>query len=910
MNSIDLSIILPVYNGGEFLDRCLVSLLRQTVCNFEIIVVNDGSIDNSRDIILSYISRFPDRFIFLDQKNGGPSKARNAGLVAAHGEYIGFIDSDDWVDADYYLRLILAARQEQADLVVSGRCDVLTDTVPPRFVRRIPADSYPCASIFEAPGLLSETTQFIWDKLFRRDIIEKNGLLFDERFRYTEDVLFLCKYKFYCQCIYTTPLTMYYHFQHDNNPAAKYGSSLLDVPEVLREIFEFYREKNSFTPLYDAFFDLAAKRLLFRIDRYPYMNNKPLQYAFYKQTVQVLKDYFPDWRRRLIHYGSNGGGVESLYRVNSFLMKIYINLPGSYVLRRRQALRLKKEKREQRNIKRKALANRLMRYFGLFRTAYYRFCLNHLSLRNDTVFIESKGGRDLAGNMLTLLRESLRQGKKVQLSIRSEYSSRFTSLCRRYGIATTGISVVRPDTFSYYRSLATSKYLFHDSALPHWFIKRKNQCYLNTWHGVPLKQMGIDVPGRAYAIRDVQHNLLLADYLLFPNRFMQEKMFQAYMLNGLYSGRIITESYPRVSVLLDEQRRTELRNDLGLQNYKVVCYLPTWRGILTKKENAKQHADCLYYLRHLDRLLDDDMLFYVKLHPYSQKGFHPGSYKHIRMFPEDYETYDFLSVCDTLVTDYSSVFFDFAFTGRKIILFAYDYEEYLQVRGLYLSLNDLPFPLVTTVHALYRELCEPKSYDDSLFIEEYCPYDAHNTASAICSMLFGKPSVTACRTAFPEFTKLPVLFYGGLLTPDTATAEMYRLLTLQQESVPIRFGVLSPAMQSFANRLDKALVLADYISIDPNLFYTPLEALAYLLILKKRIKIKLLSGYLERLFLREYYRNFGTLQFAAVVIFDRSDQRLTNVLSAAPNTKVLFYEDNLPQIAEQLKNHPDPYKKN
>ena len=97
---------------------------------------------------------------------------------------------------------------------------------------------------------------------------------------------------------------------------------------------------------------------------------------------------------------------------------------------------------------------------------------------------------------------------------------------------------------------------------------------------------------------------------------------------------------------------------------------------MTKKENTRQHKDCLHYLNQLDSQLGDDVILYVKLHPYAERGFHAENYRHIRMFPSNYETYDFLTVCDVLITDYSSVFFDFAVTGRKIILFAYDYEEY------------------------------------------------------------------------------------------------------------------------------------------------------------------------------------------------------------------------------------------
>ena len=85
------------------------------------------------------------------------------------------------------------------------------------------------------------------------------------------------------------------------------------------------------------------------------------------------------------------------------------------------------------------------------------------------------------------------------------------------------------------------------------------------------------------------------------------------------------------------------------------------------------------------------------------------SFKHIKRFPSNYETYDFLNICDVLVTDYSSVFFDFACTRKKIVLFPYDKEEYLQDRGMYFSMDELPFPQVVDIVSLLEELRSEKN---------------------------------------------------------------------------------------------------------------------------------------------------------------------------------------------------------
>lgn len=901
MNLINVSIILPVYNCEDYLDRCLVSLLRQTIKNYEIIMVDDGSTDHSPEIADSYASRFPDRVRVFHQENKGPSAARNLALSHARGKYVGFMDSDDWADTDMFLRLFLIAEQEPADLVICGRYDIITERKPFRYVKRTPNTSYPCSTIFESPGVMSDTTQFVWDKLFRRSIIEEHEIRFDERFRYTEDVLFLCVYKYYCNCIYTIPDPLYYHYQNDANPAAKYGPSLLDVPDVLEEIFAFYTRKGYFEPLSDVFFGLTAARLILRINRFPYMSGKDIQAEFCRRMYRVMKKYFPGWRKRIIFHGKRDhrGGLAYIYRGFPLLMRIYILLPNRLKGQFRTFCALRRQFHKKCSDKFTSLKKRSRKYTGLLLNSYYSFYLRKHSLKKQRVLFESKSGREPAGNMLSLLRESLQQKKTVYLALKKENQNCMKTLCRRYNIPVKQLHFVRPESFAFYRVLATAGYLFNDSAFPHRFVKREGQIYLNTWHGVPLKAMGCEVPGRAYAIGDVQRNFLQADYLLFPNPFMQEKMFHSYMLNGLYHGKVLQEAYPRVSILTDENRRSELRQELGLTNQRVFCYLPTWRGLMTKKQNTRQYADCLYFLRKLDRMLQEDMILYVKLHPYAQKGFVPGEYRHIRMFPDDYETYDFLTVCDTLITDYSSVFFDFAVSHRKIVLFAYDYEEYRKDRGLYLNLETLPFPLAYTVEELYHELCTPKSYDDTAFLQEYCPYDPKDTAARICTTLYQQRQ--DCRITEHKQDSL-CLLYGELLEPGTAYTQLMQILssTDYPNNLHLVTGVLSAALGEEPQRLQRLLTVSRFLSMEPDLYYTPLEALAYRVTVKRNKKSKLFDRLLFRLYQREFRRNFSTLHFSVILFCTEEDERYRRILQAASNSIFLTYMDGLPEIMKAL----------
>lgn len=100
-----LSIIVPVYNVEKFIDKCLYSLVNQTLQDIEIIIVNDGSTDNSQNIIDEYVKNYSNKLVSLNKENGGLSDARNFGLKHASGEYVGFVDSDDFIDFDMYEKL-------------------------------------------------------------------------------------------------------------------------------------------------------------------------------------------------------------------------------------------------------------------------------------------------------------------------------------------------------------------------------------------------------------------------------------------------------------------------------------------------------------------------------------------------------------------------------------------------------------------------------------------------------------------------------------------------------------------------------------------------------------------------------------------------------------------------------------
>ncbi len=170
---VSVSVIVPVYRVEKYLDRCLDSLVNQTLEEIEIIVVNDGSPDNSQAIIDRYVNNYPNRVFGYIKPNGGLSDARNFGIQYARGAYIGFVDSDDYIDLEMYERMYTKALVEDADLVI---CDIMYEweqtnrTMLMKGLKDIAGVSKK-KSAFLSP-------LFAWNKLYHRKFF------FENKFRY------------------------------------------------------------------------------------------------------------------------------------------------------------------------------------------------------------------------------------------------------------------------------------------------------------------------------------------------------------------------------------------------------------------------------------------------------------------------------------------------------------------------------------------------------------------------------------------------------------------------------------------------------------------------------------------------------------------------------------------------------
>lgn len=385
-------------------------------------------------------------------------------------------------------------------------------------------------------------------------------------------------------------------------------------------------------------------------------------------------------------------------------------------------------------------------------------------IKESAFLLEAGQGKNINGNMFALAKELCVNPRwknfKVYWVITDDTKESAKKRFETYGYS---IEFINRTSDQYAQLLACVKYLATDNSFPPYFSKRSEQVLLNTWHGTPLKTLGKSDIKNAKSLANIQKNYLMTDYALFPNELTKEVFMKDYMLERLYQGKIVMGDYPRNSALLNTEIHSQIRKELNLENKQVIAYMPTWRGSDRTADAQIQKKILTKYFDELDFLLEEDQFFYVNLHFLVGNIIDFSNYVHIRPFPSEYETYEFLGMCDCLVTDYSSVFFDYAVTEKKIVLFAYDLEDYMRDRGTYFSIYDLPFPIVQNVKDLAKELQSKRSPDLQAFLKTYCNYRNIQAPRDLISLMVNQEKGALCVQKNEKKTNHLVMIYVGEL---------------------------------------------------------------------------------------------------------------------------------------------------
>lgn len=220
-----LTLAIPVYNMQNLLDRCMEALLRQTSREFEILLIDDGSTDDSPSLCDAYAARYPDLVRVIHKHNGGLSSARNTGIDAAWGEFIIFPDPDDWVEPEYVQQLLELQRKGDTDLVCTGYyVDSGNNCVPGS--PELPGQELTPREARKALLLEPRLSGFAWNKMYRLQIIRENELRFLDDVGITEDLDFVFRYLGRCGSVYHAPSVRTYHYWQRPDAATHSGFSV------------------------------------------------------------------------------------------------------------------------------------------------------------------------------------------------------------------------------------------------------------------------------------------------------------------------------------------------------------------------------------------------------------------------------------------------------------------------------------------------------------------------------------------------------------------------------------------------------------------------------------------------------------------------------------------------------------
>ena len=264
--------------------------------------------------------------------------------------------------------------------------------------------------------------------------------------------------------------------------------------------------------------------------------------------------------------------------------------------------------------------------------------------------------------------------------------------------------LVKYGSKAYKRAYHRAKYFITNSRLPEWIVKKEKQVYIQTWHGTPLKKLGYDITvSGSNAMNSKQeicdkykHDAKRYNYMVSPSKFCTEKFHSAFQLSSKV--KVIEKGYPRNDQLFKnpEKQALEIKKKLKLpKNKKIILYAPTWR------DNEHQSGVGYVQTLHIDfdilqKELGKDCIILFRSHYFIANEFDFSKYHGFLYDVSKYdEVNDLYIVSDILITDYSSVFFDFANLKRPMIFYMYDYESYKNnLRDFYIDLEELPGPIM------------------------------------------------------------------------------------------------------------------------------------------------------------------------------------------------------------------------
>ena len=745
-----ISFVVAYHGERKYLEDCFSSLEAQTNKEFDVIVVCDSCTEEEKEAVAEMPASFP--FTVLQTEGqSGVAAARNTGLHACTGEYVFFMDCDDFLkenavermlqqmeDRDVlYVRRIYSwigyrgflemdklpedSKEKNTYLLIS-RVDKEDKTFPD-----MPEDLPPKEQVLY--HLMRSVVRFsaisALNLLIRRDLLENQGICFPEDKQYMTDMEFVAQLFLAAGSAGEITDEPLYVKRRRNDPVnlpslGQKRPLVTGAKETMKAYLAVKNIWNGQMPFLETCLDCKFIKDYVRMTIPVYMKEK-------KPTV--VKPVYDLAEQCLQRVSADALRLARPYTRKSVKYSLS-HTPEQIAARARRHSAFQ-------------TMQRTIGHWKKIRTLIYRKVFLKIPLRKERILFESFFGRNYSDSP-----------KYIYEYIQQTYPGRYEcvwALNKRDKLPYGGKKVKR-FSLRYYYYLATSKYFVFNVRQPKSFVKRKGMVFLETWHGTPLKRLVFDqveVSGASPLYKKQVYDQSRSwDYLIAPNQFSSDIFRSCFM----YDKEMLHTGYPRNDILhLPERERSEkiaaIKKELNIpQDKKVILYAPTWRD--DEFYDKGQYRFTLQLdLKRMQEKLSDEYVVVLRTHYFIVNVLDLDAYDGFVFNGSSYNDIAHLYlIADILITDYSSVFFDYANLRRPILFFMYDIEKYRDaLRGFYIDVQkELPGPILQTSEEVIRSIENiqqiSQDYQDkyNVFYDKYCGWEDGTSTKKVVEAVFRK----------------------------------------------------------------------------------------------------------------------------------------------------------------------------
>ncbi|MGN1329642.1 MAG: glycosyltransferase [Eubacterium sp.] len=723
MKACKVSIILPVYNTAKYLEQCVESLLNQTLEEIEIIAVNDGSTDNSLEILKEYQSENPNKVYVYNIENHGVSYARNFGLSKSNGEYIWFVDSDDFTEEDACERLYSKAVADNNDLVLFSRYDIDAQTG-----EKVGNKTFHFNQNFKAsdkPYELVKLSPFPWNKFIKRELL--NNVSFPEGIRFEDlPISFILFTRAKSVGVINDFL---YDYRVQVGFLSKFTESTLDIVKAIdflkktldsdgtllnykRELEYItirhfcYRFEQLLTLYSNEDYELKKKLINTLYDyldsNYPDMLNNPYLLYNLPDRIYRLSDFYLS-KQALLDYVEKTRNMTAEEQViyNAELTEKFSPSP-----KKAKTFDVIREKKDEKSL--------------LFNTTQ-RTC----DVENTALFI-SGAKKGISSSLLSVLIYVNKKCPQMKTVVACSKKSveRLEKIIKNYHLDNT--EIIKRGGERYVRSAALARYVFADCPTEHYFSPSENQRYINfmTEYTVPKEIFKQD--GDKFDFSAVQRGMIVSDFTVYQSKSSKDAFEEKYKVSGLGVKSLYT-----LSPELDINGVSDIKSELGLNDKKIVLLAPKYKAG-EDRTPIKAYRKFMASLIQLDSEMDDSEIGYLCLDGFPFDA-DTSIFSHIKPMPEGYDLFDFAGSADVVVTNYHRLLTSCKNISHKTIRYITDEKMYIEDFELeidgekYLTCKDVS-ELLNLIHSIKKS-----EKNDVKFNECEKLFDAINNGTDVVS---------------------------------------------------------------------------------------------------------------------------------------------------------------------------------